>query len=63
MDLYEEYSNYSPGVKNCHRSHLSDRLMKRLNQTESPIFVILCVLVPKAIPFDFYFTDMEKKKL
>ena len=29
--------------------------MKRLNQTESPIFVILCSLFPKAILFDFYF--------
>ena len=30
--------------------------MKRLNQTESPIFVILCVyLFPKAILFDFYY--------
>ena len=29
--------------------------MKRLNQTESPIFVILCVLFfPKAILFYFY---------
>ena len=27
--------------------------MKRLNQTESPIF--LCSLFPMAIPFDFYY--------
>ena len=31
-------------------------LVKRLNQTEFPIFVILCVLCfQKAILFDFYF--------
>ena len=34
------------------------RHMKRLNQTESPIFVILCVFMcsmfPKAILFDIY---------
>ena len=30
--------------------------MKKLNQNESPIFVILCSLFPKAILFDFYIT-------
>ena len=35
--------------------------MKRLNQTESPIFVIFCSLFPKAILFDFYSAVRMKK--
>ena len=35
--------------------------MKRLNQTESPIFVIfICSLFPKAILFDFYANKEHK---
>ena len=32
--------------------------MKRLNQTKSPVFIILCVLLfPKSTLIDFYFNE------
>ena len=34
--------------------------MKRLNKTESPIFVVLCVFVSKGKPLDIYCTNCLK---